>query len=94
MDHVKLTESKLDVQQITELVAHESCGAVSLFVGTTRDNFEGKTVSFLNRFLKIIAYTKDFLTSRSPSLSTSLMIRWPKRRCSEYAVRSVNDGLT
>lgn len=47
MDHVNLTDNKLDVQEITELVAHESCGAVSLFVGTTRDNFEGKTVSSL-----------------------------------------------
>ncbi|XP_045503041.1 molybdopterin synthase catalytic subunit isoform X1 [Colias croceus] len=44
MDHLKLTVDKLSVDEITELVVHESCGAVSLFVGTTRDNFEDKKV--------------------------------------------------
>lgn len=44
MNILKLTEDKLDVNKITELVTHESCGAVSIFVGTTRDNFEDKQV--------------------------------------------------
>ncbi|XP_035780351.1 molybdopterin synthase catalytic subunit [Anopheles aquasalis] len=47
MNYIKLTFDKLDVGALSELVAHESCGAVSLFVGTTRDNFEGKTVVLL-----------------------------------------------
>jgi molybdopterin synthase catalytic subunit len=44
MDYLKLTFDKLDPTEISELCAHESCGAVSLFVGTTRDNFQNKQV--------------------------------------------------
>uniref|UniRef100_A0A182UU42 Molybdopterin synthase catalytic subunit n=1 Tax=Anopheles merus TaxID=30066 RepID=A0A182UU42_ANOME len=46
-DELALTFDKLDVGALNDQVAHESCGAVSLFVGTTRDNFEGKTVVLL-----------------------------------------------
>lgn len=45
MNHLKLTSDKLDLSEINDLVAHETCGAISFFVGTTRDNFEEKTVS-------------------------------------------------
>jgi molybdopterin synthase catalytic subunit len=44
MNYIKLTYDKLDATEISELAAHESCGAVSLFIGTTRDNFENKQV--------------------------------------------------
>ncbi|KAL0819415.1 hypothetical protein ABMA28_007523 [Loxostege sticticalis] len=44
MDHLKLTVDKLSVEAISDLVIDDSCGAVSIFVGTTRDNFEGKKV--------------------------------------------------
>jgi len=44
MNHLKLTHEKLDLEFIQNLVLDESCGAVSLFVGTTRDNFENKKV--------------------------------------------------
>ena len=44
MDIVKLTDSKLDVNEIYLQVSHSSTGAVSLFVGTTRDMFEDKKV--------------------------------------------------
>lgn len=44
MNYLKLTSDKLDLGEINDLVAHETCGAISLFVGTTRDNFEEKTV--------------------------------------------------
>lgn len=47
MDHLKLTEDKLSVEAISELVGDSSCGAISVFIGTTRDNFEGKKVSLL-----------------------------------------------
>lgn len=48
MNYLKLTFDKLEVGEINDLVAHESCGAISLFVGTTRDNFDGKTVSIID----------------------------------------------
>lgn len=45
MNFVKLTPSKLDLNEINDLVVHETCGAVSFFVGTTRDSFEDKKVN-------------------------------------------------
>lgn len=47
MDHLKLTHEKLGVEEITECVKSPSCGAVSVFIGTTRDNFEGNIVTTL-----------------------------------------------
>ncbi|XP_013088905.1 molybdopterin synthase catalytic subunit 1-like [Biomphalaria glabrata] len=47
MDHVDVVFDKLKVDEITDLVSTESCGAISLFVGTTRDYFEGKRVLYL-----------------------------------------------
>lgn len=44
MDFVKLTKDKLDVESLYNIVLSPEFGAVSLFVGTTRNNFEGKTV--------------------------------------------------
>lgn len=44
MNYLKLTQEKLEVDQITELVTSPDCGAISIFVGTTRDNFDGKNV--------------------------------------------------
>lgn len=52
MDFLKLTTEKLDPSEINELVAHESCGAVAMFAGTTRDNFEGKQVRRKHECLK------------------------------------------
>ncbi|XP_005181204.1 molybdopterin synthase catalytic subunit [Musca domestica] len=43
-NHLLLTHEKLDVGAINNLVTAGSCGAISLFVGTTRDNFEDKKV--------------------------------------------------
>lgn len=45
MNFLKLQQDKLDLSVINELVVHESCGGVSFFVGTTRDNFEDKQVT-------------------------------------------------
>lgn len=44
MDYLKLTYETLSVEEISEQVKDSGCGAVSVFIGTTRDNFEGKTV--------------------------------------------------
>lgn len=46
MNFLKLTNEKLAVEPIADQVASETCGAISLFVGTTRDNFEDKKVTF------------------------------------------------
>ncbi|XP_046458269.1 molybdopterin synthase catalytic subunit-like [Daphnia pulex] len=44
MDIINLVEEQLDVNSIYSKVVEHSTGAVSLFVGTTRNNFEGKKV--------------------------------------------------
>ncbi|XP_020852564.1 molybdopterin synthase catalytic subunit [Phascolarctos cinereus] len=43
-DVIKFTAEKLSVEEVSQLVISPVCGAVSLFVGTTRNNFEGKKV--------------------------------------------------
>ncbi|RXG72804.1 Molybdopterin synthase catalytic subunit 2 [Armadillidium vulgare] len=47
MDFIKLTQDPLSVEEATNLASDASCGAVSIFIGTTRDHFEGKTVTRL-----------------------------------------------
>lgn len=42
MNTIKLTPEKLSVDEATQIVTSPKCGAVSLFIGTTRDNFENK----------------------------------------------------
>lgn len=44
MDFVEITHEPLDVQRATALVTHASAGAIATFIGTTRDNFDGKRV--------------------------------------------------
>ena len=41
---IELTEDTLNPEKITELVRRDTNGSVITFLGTTRDNFEGKTV--------------------------------------------------
>lgn len=43
-NHLLLTRDTLNVGVISDLVTAGSCGAISIFVGTTRDNFEDKKV--------------------------------------------------
>lgn len=43
-DFVEVTHEPLDAQRAVELVTHASAGAISTFIGTTRDNFAGKKV--------------------------------------------------
>ncbi|KAG8519813.1 Molybdopterin synthase catalytic subunit, partial [Galemys pyrenaicus] len=43
-DIIKFTAEKLSVDEVSQLVISPLCGAISLFVGTTRNNFEGKKV--------------------------------------------------
>ncbi|XP_046402504.1 molybdopterin synthase catalytic subunit [Ischnura elegans] len=47
MDFVKLIDTKLSVEEICGLVSNPTCGAVSLFVGMTKENFEDKKVIHL-----------------------------------------------
>ncbi|XP_067138707.1 molybdopterin synthase catalytic subunit-like [Centruroides vittatus] len=44
MDCIKITFEKLEVETIVNEVISPTCGGVSVFIGTTRDNEEGKKV--------------------------------------------------
>lgn len=44
MDYAELTAAKLDVEKVLAKVGSPDCGAVSVFLGTTRNHFEGKRV--------------------------------------------------
>lgn len=46
--HVVVNENVIDVDALTRLVSHPSCGAISSFIGITRDSFENKTVTRLD----------------------------------------------
>ena len=43
-DIVKLQQEELSVGHIIGLVTAPNCGAISSFIGTTRDNFDNKKV--------------------------------------------------
>ncbi|XP_046819375.1 molybdopterin synthase catalytic subunit isoform X1 [Vespa crabro] len=43
-DFVRLEQKVLNVGEIVNLIVSPKCGAISTFVGTTRDNFENKKV--------------------------------------------------
>ena len=46
-DTVVVTSSPLETIDVVSVVADDSAGAVSSFVGTTRDTFDGKVVLYL-----------------------------------------------
>ncbi|XP_072929688.1 molybdopterin synthase catalytic subunit [Epargyreus clarus] len=72
MDHIKLTVDKLSVEAISDLVVDDSCGAVSIFVGTTRDNFEGKKVVRL----EYEAYESMALKAMK-AICEEVRVKWP-----------------
>lgn len=45
--HVELTHGLLDPKSVMDRVRDPGCGAIVLFAGTTRDNFQGKSVKHL-----------------------------------------------
>ncbi|CAI7904641.1 unnamed protein product [Closterium sp. NIES-54] len=46
-DYVELTEERLSVDKYVDLVRDPGAGAISTFLGTTRDSFEDKVVTRL-----------------------------------------------
>ncbi|XP_031769261.1 molybdopterin synthase catalytic subunit isoform X1 [Galleria mellonella] len=72
MDHLKLTVDALSIDAISDLVVDESCGAVSIFVGTTRDNFDGKKVVRL----EYEAYESMALKAMK-AICTDVRSKWP-----------------
>ncbi|KAL1421681.1 hypothetical protein MTO96_023102 [Rhipicephalus appendiculatus] len=48
MNHVELSEDALDVGAALAQVGSQDCGAISVFLGTTRNHCDGKTVDKLS----------------------------------------------
>ena len=45
---IKVSEDIPSLQECTDFVSDPSCGAIATFIGTTRDNFDGKKVTKLS----------------------------------------------
>lgn len=45
---IKITSDKLDLQDCYHFVMHESCGGIAAFIGTVRNNTQGKKVTQLD----------------------------------------------
>ncbi|XP_053304042.1 molybdopterin synthase catalytic subunit-like [Spea bombifrons] len=71
-DFVKITPDKLSTDEISQLVVSPDCGAVSIFIGTTRNNFDGKKVVRL----EYEAYTPMAETEIRKILS-DIRQKWP-----------------
>lgn len=78
-DIVRFTAEKLSVEAVSQLVTSPLCGAVSLFVGTTRDNFEGKRVVSL----EYEAYV-PMAESEVRRICGDVRQRWPVRHIAVF----------
>lgn len=68
----KLQHNALDLLDASKSVAHDGAGAISHFVGTTRDNFEGKRVLSL----EYEAYDK-MAVKEMERLCAAILAQWP-----------------
>ena len=73
MDSVLVTKDPLSVDEITKNVTSPSSGAISLFIGTTRDNFEGKKVLRL----EYEAYP-EMAEKEMKKICVNLRQKWPE----------------
>lgn len=71
-DFIRICTEKLSTEEVSQLVVSPSCGAVSIFVGTTRNNFEGKKVVHL----EYEAYVPMAETEMKKIL-TDIRQKWP-----------------
>ncbi|XP_066506713.1 molybdopterin synthase catalytic subunit [Hoplias malabaricus] len=75
LDLIKLTMDNLSTDTVSDSVRCASCGAISLFIGTTRDHFEGKRVVRL----EYEAY-EAMAKSELKKICTEIRARWPNVR--------------
>ncbi|CAB1318101.1 unnamed protein product [Coregonus sp. 'balchen'] len=74
-DLIKLTHDKLSVDTVSDSVTCPSCGAISIFIGTTRNSFEGMKVVQL----EYEAYV-PMAESELRKIYTDIRARWPTVR--------------
>lgn len=71
--YVEIIEQPLDLLKLTQLVTHPAAGAISTFIGTTRNNFNDKAVLYL----EYEAYV--------PMALAKLKVRWICARHTHWA---------
>ncbi|XP_034296749.1 molybdopterin synthase catalytic subunit [Pantherophis guttatus] len=71
-DVIQLKFEKLSLDEVAALVISPCCGAVSFFVGTTRNNFEGKKVVQL----EYEAYT-TMAEAEAKKICKDIRVKWP-----------------
>ncbi|XP_050544537.1 molybdopterin synthase catalytic subunit [Daktulosphaira vitifoliae] len=91
MNNLKITEDILDITAIINSVSSKECGAISIFIGTTRDNCLGKKV----KKLYYEAYESMALNQMKSIIGTTKE-KWPEianiaihHRCGEVKVGEV-----
>ena len=72
-DVITITHCPLDVGAVSTAVTDINTGATSLFVGTTRDNFEGKTVIKL----EYEAY-EPMAVKEIQKICDTIRLQWPE----------------
>lgn len=72
LDDVLLTHEPLSLESVQDAIGNPSAGGQSFFVGTTRDNFDGKSVVLL----EYEAY-HDMAVKQMNLLCTSAREKWP-----------------
>jgi len=70
--HYQITERRLDPHTVVESVVDPSAGAVSTFIGTTRNSFQGKDV----RYLEYETY-EGMAEREMDVIGTEIAKRWP-----------------
>ncbi|XP_050420945.1 molybdopterin synthase catalytic subunit [Adelges cooleyi] len=70
---VKVTDSELDTNSIIKSVGNVECGAVSVFIGTTREHFNGRRV----KTLYYEAY-ETMALKQMRSISIAATKNWPE----------------
>ncbi|CAH1977920.1 unnamed protein product [Acanthoscelides obtectus] len=80
MNHIDLVKEKISIDAVSDLARTSSCGAVSMFIGTTRDNFDGKTVirleyeAYESMAKKMIAEICQEIRAKWPSVENIIVI--------------------
>lgn len=74
-DDVLLTQKQLSPEGVSHAVTCPSCGAISMFIGTTRNSFEGKKVVHL----EYEAY-EPMAQSELRKICKEIRTRWPTIR--------------
>ena len=77
-DHVHVTAERLDIAHYSSLVSDPAAGAISSFVGTTRNNFASKDVLYLEyeAYVPMALKVLQVKGQQSIILSYALRICW------------------